>query len=265
MSRFRPRLPFGKRGGQPQRTGRRRPDGTRDVEMSLIDHLREFRDRLIKAAVSVVLLTALSFVFVEQEIQLLLRMAGDRKLLAITVTETFVAYVKVSLITGIALSMPVLVYQLFQFLAPGLTKNEKRWILLSLPGVMFFFVLGVVFCYVLVLPSALEFLLNFGTPQIEIQPTISEYMSFVTNFMLAMGLAFETPLIIFILSKVGVATPARLKRFRRWAYVLAFIVAAIITPTPDPVNQIYVAVPIILLYELGILFAWLGRSRRKTA
>jgi sec-independent protein translocase protein TatC len=233
--------------------------------MSLIDHLREFRDRLIKAAVSVVLLTALSFVFVEQEIQLLLRMAGDRKLLAITVTETFVAYVKVSLITGIALSMPVLVYQLFQFLAPGLTKNEKRWILLSLPGVMFFFVLGVVFCYVLVLPSALEFLLNFGTPQIEIQPTISEYMSFVTNFMLAMGLAFETPLIIFILSKVGVATPARLKRFRRWAYVLAFIVAAIITPTPDPVNQIYVAVPIILLYELGILFAWLGRSRRKTA
>lgn len=265
MSRFRPRLPFGKRGGQPQRAGRRRSDGTRDVEMPLIEHLREFRDRLMKAALSVGLLTALSFVFVEREIEILLGMAGGRNLLAITVTETFVAYVKVSLITGIALSMPVLVYQLFQFLAPGLTKNEKRWILLSLPGVMAFFVLGVVFCYVVVLPSALEFLLNFGTPQIEIQPTISEYMSFVTNFMLAMGLAFETPLIIFILSKVGVATPARLKRFRRWGYVLAFIIAAIITPTPDPLNQIYVAVPIILLYELGILFAWLGRPRVRKA
>ncbi len=172
---------------------------------------------------------------------------------------------KVALITGIALSMPVLVYQLFQFLAPGLTRNEKRWILLSLPGVMTFFVLGVVFCYVVVLPSALEFLLNFGNPQIEIQPTISEYLGFVTNFLLALGLAFETPLIIFILSKVGVATPKRLRRFRRWAYVLAFIAAAIITPTPDPVNQTYVAVPIILLYELGILFAWLGRPRTKMA
>jgi sec-independent protein translocase protein TatC len=242
-----------------------RPDGTRDVEMPLIEHLREFRDRLIKAALTVVLFTALSFVFVDREIALLLSMTDGRPLLAITVTEKFIAYVKVALITGIALSMPVLVYQLFQFLAPGLTKNEKRWIFISLPGVMFFFVLGVVFCYVVVLPSALEFLLNFGDPQIEIQPTISEYLGFVTNFMLALGLAFETPLIIFILSKVGVATPKRLRRFRRWAYVLAFVVAAIITPTPDPVNQTYVAIPIILLYELGILFAWLGRPRIKTA
>lgn len=232
--------------------------------MPLIEHLREFRDRLIKSALAVVLCTGLSLVFVEQEITLLLGLT-DRPLQAITVTETFIAYIKVGLITGIALSMPVLVYQLFRFLAPGLTKNEKRWILLSLPGVMAFFLLGVAFCYVVVLRSAMDFLLNFGNPQIEIQPTISEYLGFVTNFMLALGLAFETPLIIFILSKMGVATPKRLKRFRRWAYVLAFVVAAIITPTPDPVNQIYVAIPIILLYELGTLFAWLGRPRTKTA
>lgn len=265
LSSIRQRLPFGKRRGQPRRTSRRRPDGTRDVEMPLLEHLREFRDRLIKAAATVVLFTALSFVFVDREIELLLGMTGGRQLLAITVTEKFVAYVKVALITGIALSMPVLVYQLFQFLAPGLTKIEKRWILLSLPGVMIFFALGVAFCYTVVLPSALEFLLNFGNPQIEIQPTISEYLGFVTNFLLALGLAFETPLIIFILSKVGVATPKRLKRFRRWAYVLAFVAAAIITPTPDPINQTYVAIPIILLYELGLLFAWLGRPRNKAA
>jgi sec-independent protein translocase protein TatC len=213
----------------------------------------------------VLIFTALSLAFVDKEIELLIGMAGGRRLLAITVTEEFVAYVKVGLITGIALSMPVLVYQLFQFLAPGLTKNEKRWILVSLPGIMAFFALGVAFCYIVVLPSALEFLLNFGRPEIENIPTISEYLGFVTNFLLALGLAFETPLIIFILSKVGVATPKRLKRFRRWAYVLAFVAAAIITPTPDPVNQTYVAVPIILLYELGILFAWLGRPRTKKA
>ncbi|HET6261552.1 MAG TPA: twin-arginine translocase subunit TatC [Chloroflexia bacterium] len=265
LSSIRQRLPFGKRNGRPPRTSRRRPDGSLDVEMPLMDHLREFRDRLIKSALTVLIFTSLSFVFVDREIEVLLGMTGGRNLIAITVTENFVAYVKVALMTGIGLSMPVLVYQLFQFLAPGLTRNEKRWILISLPGVMAFFVMGVVFCYFLVLPSALEFLLNFGSPQIEIQPTISEYLGFVTNFMLALGLAFETPLIIFILSKLGVATPKRLKRFRRWAYVLAFVAAAIITPTPDPVNQTYVAVPIILLYELGILFAWLGRPRTKKA
>lgn len=263
MSRFRPRLPFGNRRGKPRGPASRRPDGSRDVEMPLIEHLREFRDRLIKAAATVILFTVLSLVFVEREIDLLVGMAGGRQLLAITVTEEFVSYVKVGLITGIALSMPVLVYQLFQFLAPGLTKIEKRWVLLSLPGVMFFFVLGVAFCYFVVLPSALEFLLNFGSPQIENRPTISEYLGFVTNFLLAVGLAFETPLIIFILSKLGVATPKRLRRFRRWAYLLAFVIAAIITPTPDPINQTYVAVPMILLYEIGILFASLGRPRTK--
>jgi sec-independent protein translocase protein TatC len=233
--------------------------------MPLIEHLREFRDRLIKSAIAVFLCTMLSIIFVDREIGLLTSMAGGRKLLAITVTEEFVAYVKVGLITGIAMSMPVLVYQLFQFLAPGLTKNEKRLILISLPGVTGFFIAGVLFCYFIVLPSALEFLLNFGRPEIENLPTISEYLGFVTNFLLAMGLAFETPLIIFILSKLGVATPKRLRRFRRWAYVLAFVLAAVITPTPDPINQTYVAVPIILLYELGILFAWLGRPRTKAA
>lgn len=231
--------------------------------MPLIDHLREFRDRLIKTALAVVLTTVLSLTFVDREVAILLDMLGGRTLQAITVTEEFVGYVRVGLITGIALSMPVIVYQLFQFLAPGLTRREKRWVLLSLPGVMAFFALGVLFCYSVVLPSALGFLLNFGSTQIENKPTFSEYLSFVTNFLLAVGLAFETPLIVFILSKLGVATPARLRRFRRWAYVLAFVVAAIITPTPDPVNQAYVAIPIILLYELGILFAWLGRPRIK--
>jgi sec-independent protein translocase protein TatC len=185
------------------------------------------------------------------------------KLIALKPTEIFVSYLKVAFYTGIAMAMPLLVYQLFRFLAPGLTKTERRWILLSLPAITLFFVGGVVFCYFLVLPSALDFLLNFGTDDVEAQVSISEFLSFVTTFLLAVGVSFQTPIIVFLLSKLGIATPKRLSRFRRWAYVLAFIAAAIITPTPDPVNQIIVAVPIILLYELGIIFARLGNRQPK--
>lgn len=242
-----------------------RPDGSRDVEMPLIEHLRELRDRLVKAAACIIFATVVSFLFVDQEVRLLVAPAHGATLVALQPTETFVSYVKVALTTGIALSMPLLVYQLFQFLAPGLTRGEKRGILISLPGITLFFVLGLTFCYYVVLPSALGFLLNFGNDLVKATISISEYLSFVTTFMLAVGLAFETPLVIFILSKLGVATPKRLSRFRRWFWVLAFVIAAIITPTPDPINQTYVAVPLILLYELGIIFARIGARKPRAA
>lgn len=260
------RLPLAHKAPPPKHTQHIRPDGSRDVELPLIEHLRELRNRLVKAVAAIIITTAISLTFAEQEVGLLAQLARGHKLIALKPTETFVAYIKVAFITGIAISMPILVYQLFRFLAPGLTRNERRWILVSLPAVSGFFVAGVLFCYFLVLPSALNFLLNFGSDLVTSTPTVSEFLSFVTRFLFAVGLAFETPIVIFVLAKLGVATPKRLGKFRRWAYVLAFVVAAIITPTPDPVNQTIVAVPIIILYELGILFARIGvRKHKETA
>ncbi len=247
-----------------------RPDGSRDVELPLREHLFELRDRLIKASLAVVITTALSLIFAEQLVGLLTSLVNQALtckdppcLISLKPTETFVAYFKVAFITGIAASMPLIVYQLFRFMAPGLAKREKRWILLSLPGITFFFLLGVAFCYFIVLPSALSFLLNFGSNNVRPTPTVSEALSFITTFLLAVGLSFETPLIVFVLAKLGVATPKRLTKFRRWAVVLAFVLAAIITPTPDPINQTIVAVPMILLYELGLIFARLGVRKPK--
>ena len=249
----------------PRPGGHIRPDGSRDVELPLREHLIEFRNRLIKAALSVFLMTALSFTFAKEEVRILTELARDYEIIALKPTEVFIAHLNVAFMTGIALSMPLLVYQLFRFMAPGLTRNEKRAVLLALPGISLFFLMGVLFCYFVVLPSALDFLLSFGEPLITSTPTVSEYLSFVTQFLLAVGLAFETPVIILLLARLGVATPARLRRFRRWAYILAFVIAAIITPTPDPVNQIIVAVPIILLYELGIIFSRIGIRKPKPA
>jgi sec-independent protein translocase protein TatC len=259
-----------KRGGRNGRTPSGsvlRPDGSRDVELPLREHLLELRSRLIKATLAVVVTTGISLTFAEYEVGLLSRLAEGHTLIALKPTETFVAYIKVAFLTGIAMSMPLLVYQLFRFIAPGLTQREKRLILFSLPAITLLFAGGVLFCYFIVLPSALDFLLNFGEKYVENTPTISDFLSFVTRFLMAMGLAFETPLIIFLLAKLGVATPQRLKRFRRWAYVLSFILAAIITPTPDPINQTIVAVPIILLYEFGTLLSNLAnrQPRQKKA
>lgn len=250
-------------GRKPRPPAHIRPDGSRDVELPLIEHLRELRTRLVRSALAILLATVASFLFVEQTMDLLLEPVGDIRLIAIAPTETFVNYLKVAFYTGIAISMPLLVYQIFRFLAPGLTRTERRWVLLSLPAVTFLFVLGLVFCYSVLLPPALGFLLGFGGGRIENMPSISLYLSFVTRFLLAVAIAFQTPVIVFLLSKLGVATPKRLAKFRRWAYVLAFVIAAIITPTPDPVNQSFVAIPIILLYELGIIFARIGGRPRK--
>ena len=252
---------FRRRGPQPQRAERLRPDGSRDVELPLREHLIELRSRLVKAGLAVVIATVISFFFARQEVEILVRLAAPRQLIALDPTEAFVAHLKVALYTGLAASMPFLVYQLFRFLAPGLTRRERRAILISLPAVTGFFIAGVLFCYFVVLPNAIGFLLEFGGETIQTTPRVSTFLSFVTRFMMAIGLAFETPVIIFMLSNLGVATPQRLKKFRRWAYVLAFVIAAIITPTPDPINQTIVALPIILLYEVGIIFARLGRSK----
>jgi len=255
----------------PQGTVQIRPDGSRDVELPLREHLVELRSRLIKAALAVIVTTAISLTFAEQEVALLTSLARqalpgvEHPLIALKPTETFVAFVKVAFITGLAASMPVIVYQLFRFMAPGLQKRERLWILWSLPGITFFFALGVLFCYFVVLPGALGFLLNFGSTYVQNTPTVSEFLSFVTRFLFAVGIAFETPLIVFMLAKLGVATPKRLSKFRRWAIVLAFVIAAIITPTPDPINQIVVAIPIVILYEIGVLFARLGVRTPKTA
>jgi sec-independent protein translocase protein TatC len=259
------RSPFGRKKPAPNYSVQIRPDGSRDVELPLREHLRELRDRIIKAFLAVVLTTGLSLTFAEQEVRILVQLAEPHNLIALSPTETFVSYLKVAFYTGLALSMPLLVYQLFRFVAPGLTRSERRWVLSSLPAVTLFFVAGILFCYFVVLPGALDFLLGFGGGIIENTPTVSNFLSFVTRFLMAVGIAFETPVIIFVLSKLGVATPARLRRFRRGAYVLAFVLAAIITPTPDPVNQTIVAVPIILLYELGTLFARFASRTREPA
>jgi sec-independent protein translocase protein TatC len=171
-------------------------------------------------------------------------------------TEMFVTSFKIAFLGGFALALPFILLEVALFILPALEyPHERRWLYFLMPSAFIFFVVGAAFAYFLVLPQALGFLLTFGGGLAQALPSISSYVGFVVALIFWIGLSFETPLAIFFLAKIRVVTVSRLVSGIRVAIVAAFVIAALITPTPDPFNQTLVALPIILLYLLGILFA----------
>ncbi len=230
----------------------------REDALSIMGHMVELRDRLIRAVAALVIATLLAFLFTDPLLKLLIQPMGGLKPVFLRPTEMFVTYFKVSLIAGFILSMPIIIYQLIRFVAPGLTQEEKKYLYIIVPGGTLSFAAGVLFSYFVMLPVGIHFLLTFGGDIARAQWTIGEYISFITTMMFWAGIVFETPLIIFFLAKLGIVTAQQLSRWRKFAILGIFIIAAFITPTPDPINQLLVAVPLLLLYELGILLAKLA-------
>ncbi|OGO03284.1 MAG: twin arginine-targeting protein translocase TatC [Chloroflexi bacterium RBG_13_54_8] len=169
-------------------------------------------------------------------------------------------YMKVCMYSGMVLALPFFIYQVVMFVRPALTPKEKGYLYLLMPGVLVFFLAGAAFTYFVFLPPALDFLLDFPlVGGIEPMISIGNYISVVTKLLVVIGLIFELPLLMFFLAKIGIVTHQWLARYWRYAFVGAFIISAVVTPTFDPINQSIVAVPIMLLYALGILFAWIAR------
>lgn len=229
----------------------------RDKQLTLGQHLEELRRRLLKASLAFVLGTGLVFVITPRLFHLLLRPVPEGiEMVSIDVTEMLATYFKVALIGGFVVGLPVFLYQIVMFVAPGLTPREKRYLYWMMPTATLLFVSGVLFSYFVFLPPALDFLFGFGQDIAIAQPRIGNYVSVVTRLMVGTGAVFETPLVMLFLAKMGLVSYRTLARGRRWAVVMAFVVGAIITPTMDPVNQTLIAIPVMVLYELGI---WLAR------
>lgn len=223
--------------------------------MSLVEHLEELRQRLIKATTALAIATLLSVIFAKRILQALTVPLGGNLPQAVRPTETFVIFMKVALMSGLALAMPVIVYQFVRFIVPGLTKQERRYLYIVVPGATILFVVGILFAYFLMIPFAVRYLYGFLGDVVRQDWTIDYYISFVVTFLVAVGLIFQTPLVVFILAKLGVISQKTLARNRKYAIVAAFVIAAIITPTPDPFNQLLVAAPLLILYEVGVLLA----------
>ncbi len=225
--------------------------------MSLWDHLDELRSRLFKAMLALVIGT-IGGVAVATPVLEFLKEPYGRAFLVTDPTGGVVQYFRVALLVGGIIAIPVITYQLLMFILPGMTRREKRILLFSIPPVTLLFLVGVVFAWWILIPPALNFLVNFQTDLFRADWTADRYLGFVTALLFWMGVAFETPLVFFVLSVLGFVTPRPLLRNWRIAIVGTAIAAAVITPTIDPVNMLLVMGPLMALYLLSILLVSIG-------
>jgi len=228
------------------------------VSMPILEHLAELRDRLMRAIIALAVGVVIGTFLTPRVLKVLVAPLGDLTPIAIAPTETPAVYFKVSLVIGLVIAMPVIVYQLFRFVAPGLEAHEKRYLFVGAPVAAVSFAAGVAFAALVLIPAAMPFLRGFLTGIVEQRYSINEYISFVSTVLLWAGLVFETPLVMFFLAKLGVATPSGFAKARRFVIIGAAAGAAVITPTTDPVNMLLIMGPFLLLYELGILLARLA-------
>lgn len=225
--------------------------------MGVLGHLGELRKRLIRSVIAIVVTSILSFIFYEYIFEILIAPApADIALQAVDMTEMIGVTMRVSLISGVILAMPYLVYELIMYVSPALTRREKRYVYIILPWIALMFVGGVVFGYYIIIPRMTDFLLSWGSNLVSIQPRIGSYINVVTRMLLVVGIVFELPVITTFLSRLGVLNPKWLSDKRKTSIIVAFILAAMITPTIDPLSQCMVAIPLVVLYEMSI---WLAK------
>jgi sec-independent protein translocase protein TatC len=232
----------------------------------LTEHLEELRNRLIKCLIAIFAGFVAAYVFKEQLFDILAAplvnvMQHDGTLIFTGIPEAFFTYLKVSLLAGIFIAAPFIIYQFWMFVAPGLYKSERR---LMMPIVLvssFFFIGGALFGYFVVFPVGFKFLLGFASDTIQPLPSMREYLSFSSKLLIAFGVVFELPIVITFLARLGLVDVSFLKKNRKYAILIFFIVAALLTP-PDVITQTLLALPMMVLYEISILGAhFFGRKK----
>ena len=220
------------------------------TEQPLRDHLQEFRKRLIICLVVVAIAALACYNYVDDIIALLSGPAG--KLYFMNPSEVFFTYMEIALYAGILFTLPVLLYEVWAFVAPALWPEERRAVLVILPTAIILFYVGLVFAYYLVIPAAVTFFMGFATQTLQPMFSLESYLSFILALTLPFGFIFELPLIVVFLAKIGLVTGDFLKGKRKILIVIAFIFAAVVSPTTDIFTQTMIAVPLIVLYEISL-------------
>ena len=230
-----------------------------EKKLPLTTHLQELRKRLVLSFIAVGAGFALCYAFAEKIFDILAaplleKMPAGGSLIFTSVAEAFFTYMKVAFIAGLILASPFVLYQIWAFVAPGLYRHEKKYVIPFVLAGSFFFALGIFFAYYVALPIGFRFLLGFATDFIKPLPSMKEYLSFSIKFLLAFGLVFEFPVVLVLLARIGVIDAKTLARQRKYAILLIFVFAAVLTP-PDIISQVLVALPLMGLYELSILLS----------
>lgn len=225
-------------------------------KLSIIDHLSELRKRLITILVVNILAALISYQFVNIIIQLVLNLNRGMELVYITPSELFLVYVKLAITCGIIISSPITLIQIWLFISKGLRTKEKIYIVISLIVGIAFFILGVVFCYNIVLPITINFFVKITVPGVAAMISVNSFVSFISTMIICFGVVFEMPVVIFLLSVIGLVKPETLIKKQPLIIIAIFVLAAFITP-PDMISQLFLAIPMVLLFELSIGISWL--------
>lgn len=232
--------------------------------MTIAGHLTELRRRVFLCAVVFVAASVLCFVFIQRFVDAALALSTGFDFVYLAPSELLTSYMKLALVLGLVFSSPVILWQIWAFVQPGLTEREASSARSAVVAGFVFFLLGVAFCYGLILPLTLQFLYNFnGSLDIAANISFNSYMSFVLGMLVAFGVVFEMPVLSFLLSRLGLMKPEWLAKGRKFAILIIFIIAAIITP-PDVLSQLMTAVPMLGLYELSVLVSRAAYRRRET-
>ncbi len=238
---------------------------SKNEEMNLFGHLDELRKRLTIMVVVNLIASAVLFTRVDMVLDYFLAINPGMELVFITPSELLVVYVQISLIMAVILCSPVNIYEIWAFVEKGLYRKEKIYIFVTLIFGVIFFVLGVAFCYFMVLPTTLKFFMRIAVADVSSMISIKSYISFINTMLLCFGAVFEMPVLVFLLSKLEILKPEFLKKNRGLLIVAIFIFAAVITP-PDVVSQIMLAIPMVLLLQLSVAICTLvDKTNRKKA
>ena len=233
-----------------------RPEDEAGGVMTLREHLQELRKRLTIAVLAVIVASLIVWPFKDLVFAVVQApLPRGAVLQQITVTETLFTFIKLSLMIGVGIASPIVLYQVLAYVAPGLYAHEKRWLYMSIPAISGAFLVGAAFAWFVVLRFTVGFLANFAPRSIVTEFSVDAWVTFVLRIVVAVGISFETPFFIFALAKIGVVKASTLGKYRRYAVVAIVIFAAIITPTPDPFTQLSVAIPVYALYEIGVVLA----------
>ncbi|MGQ9694447.1 MAG: twin-arginine translocase subunit TatC [Thermodesulfobacteriota bacterium] len=240
-----------------------------EKKLPLSAHLEELRKRLIYSFIAIGMAFSISYAFIKQIVEILMRpllsaLPTGSSLIFTAVPEAFFTYLKAALLAGVFFSSPFILYQVWAFVSPGLYEREKKYVLPYLFISSFFFIGGAIFCYFIVFPIIFRFFLSFSSEFIRPLPAIREYLSFSIKLLLAFGLLFQWPPMILFLARMGVVSPKTLAQNRKYAILVIFVVAAILTP-PDLISQLLLAGPLLLMYEISIWMARIFPAKKDTA
>lgn len=234
--------------------------------MPFLDHLEELRWRIIKSLVAVVAFTIIAFFFSDQILNFLLLTTRNLKhqlqLQVLKVQTVFVIKLELALITGIIFSLPVIFYQIWAFISPGLLENERKYVIPVIIFATISFIIGAAFAFFVIIPFALDFFLGLVPESVKNNIALDFYFGFVARMVLVFGIVFELPVVSLLLTKIGILTPKILRKYRSYAIVVIFIMAAILTP-PDPTTQLLLAIPLVLLYEITIWISYIFYRKKK--